>query len=216
MVADVPGGDRVAESETHAVIRTFVSNHDWNPGLLDERATAELRGSAELPFEDRFSERPPERLDGLELAIVQMLGEDGRLSYKALAKAVGSSESTVKRRVESLVRRGCLRFRTLAEPEVFGYGVELMLWLEVEPGLLERAGQQLAGNPLTRYLSATTGRFNLVAQVALHHYGDLFRYMTDDVGSLPGLRVADVTLQLITLKRAWVPTPAARTEKSLS
>ncbi|WP_222871060.1 Lrp/AsnC family transcriptional regulator [Nonomuraea sp. PA05] len=210
MVADVPGGDRVTESETHAVIRTFVSNHDWNPGVLDERATAELRDAAEPPFEDRFPQGAPERLDELEHAVVRALGEDGRMSYKALAKVVGSSESTAKRRVESLVRRGCLRFRTLAEPEVLGYAVEFMLWLEVEPGLLERAGQQLAGHPATRYLSATTGRFNLAGQVALRHYGDLFRYLTDDVGSLPGLRAADVTLQLTTLKRAWVPTPAAR------
>ncbi|PZG22787.1 Lrp/AsnC family transcriptional regulator [Nonomuraea aridisoli] len=212
MVADVPGGDRVTGSETHAVMRTFVSNHDWNPGVLDERATAELRDAAEPPFEDRVGEGTPERLDALELAIIQALGEDGRMPYKTLARAVGSSESTAKRRVESLVRRGCLRFRTLTEPEVLGYAVEFMLWLEVEPGLLERAGQQLAAHPSTRYLSATTGRFNLVGQVALRHYGGLFRYLTGDVGSLPGLRAADVTLQLTTLKRAWAPTPAARTE----
>ncbi|GAA3589030.1 Lrp/AsnC family transcriptional regulator [Nonomuraea rosea] len=210
MVADVPGGDRVTESETHAVIRTFVSNHDWNPGVLGEQATAELRDSAELPFEDRFRQSPSERLDELELAVVHALGEDGRMSYKALAQAVGSSESTAKRRVESLMRRGCLRFRTLAEPEVLGYAVEFMLWLEVEPGLMERAGQQLAAHPSTRYLSATTGRFNLAGQVALRHYGELFRYLTDDVGALPGVRAADVTLQLTTLKRAWAPTPAAR------
>ncbi|WP_103962639.1 Lrp/AsnC family transcriptional regulator [Nonomuraea solani] len=208
MVSGVPGGDRVGESETHAVMRTFVSNHDWNPGVLDEPATTELRDSAEPPFEDRFRQGPPERLDELELAIVHALGEDGRMSYKALAGAVGASESTAKRRVESLVRRGCLRFRTLAEPEVLGFAVEFMLWLEVEPGLLERAGQQLAAHPATRYLSATTGRFNLAGQVALHHYGDLYPYLTGDVGSLPGLRTADVTLQLTTLKRAWVPTPA--------
>ncbi|GGQ04657.1 Lrp/AsnC family transcriptional regulator [Streptosporangium pseudovulgare] len=213
MIADMPGGDRVIESETHAVIRTFVSNHDWNPGVLDPEAAAELRDAAELPFEDRFRDGSPERLDELEQAIVQVLGQDGRMPYKALAAAVGSSESTAKRRVESLVRRGCLRFRTLAEPEVLGYAVEFMLWLEVEPGRLETTGQQLAAHPLTRYLSATTGRFNLAAQVALRHYGDLFRYMTDDVGSLPGLRAADVTLQLTTFKRAWVPTPAARSDR---
>ncbi|MET8992743.1 Lrp/AsnC family transcriptional regulator [Nonomuraea wenchangensis] len=215
MIADVPGGgDRVSESETHAVMRTFVSNHDWNPGVLDEAATAELRDAAEPPFEDFFGEGPPDRLDELEQAIVRALGEDGRMPYKTLAKVAGSSESTVKRRVESLVRRGCLRFRTLTEPEVLGYALEFMLWLEVEPGLLERAGRQLAAHPGTRYLSATTGRFNLAAQVALRHYGALFRYLTDDVGSLPGLRAADVTLQLTTLKRAWAPTPAARSTEN--
>lgn len=95
---------------------------------------------------------------------------------------------------------------------MLGYAVEFMLWPEVEPGPLERAGQRLAAHPATRYPSATTGRFNLAGQVAPRHYGALFRSLTGDVGSLPGLRAADVTLQLTTLKRAWAPTPAARME----
>ena len=198
------------DTETLAVMRTFLSNHDWNSGVLGSTAVAELRGGDTRPFEEQHWESPPEKLDELELAISAALGEDGRMPVKELAKQVGTSESTVSRRLDSLVRRGCLRFRTLAEPSLFGFALEFMLWLSVLPSELDAAGQQLAAHPATRYLSATTGRFSLAAQIALRHYGELYRYTTDVVGALPGLQAADVTLQVNTLKRAWAPTPATR------
>ncbi|MQA10542.1 MAG: AsnC family transcriptional regulator [Pseudonocardiaceae bacterium] len=206
---ELPASERLTDSETLTVMRTFTSAHDWNPGVLDDDAVRELRGGETRPFEEHFWERAPERLDELELAIIAALGEDGRMSFKELARQVGSSESTSARRVDSLVRRGCLRFRTLAEPELLGFNVEFMLWLSVLPAQLDEAGRQLASDPNTKYLSATTGRYNLVGQVSLRHYGELYRYTTDVIGALPGLRASDITLQLRTLKRAWTPTPAA-------
>jgi DNA-binding Lrp family transcriptional regulator len=198
--------EHVRDIEMFAVMRTFISNHDWDSGELTSEAVADLRGGDMRPFEEHYWEQAPEQPDELDLAICAALGEDGRLSFKDVSRQVETSESTVARRVESLVRRGCLRFRTLAEPAMFGYALEFMIWLSVLPGELDRAGQQLAAHPGTKYLSATTGRFNLVGQIVLRHYGELYRHTTDVVGALPGLRDADVTVQVSTLKRAWAPT----------
>lgn len=207
------GGPDVQAVESAAVIRTFTSNHDWDPQVLPAGTAAALRaGAPPRPFEEGHPDGPPEHLDATDLAVVAALGEDGRMSYTELAARTGVSESTARRRVDSLVTRGCLRFRTLVEPATFGFGVEFMLWLSVRPARLDEAARALAAHPTTRYLSATTGTFDLVGQVALRHYGDLYRYTTDVVGTLPGVDRAETTLQLRTLKRAWAPTPALRME----
>lgn len=207
---DVDDAD-VLGVESMPVIRTFTSNHDWDPGLLSTETAQALRGGTVEPFEDRHREGAPETLDELDLAVVAALGEDGRMSFTELAGQIGASESTAKRRVDALVRRGALRFRTLAEPELFGFGVEFMVWLSVRPDRLDQAARALAAHHTTRYLSATTGSFDLVGQVALRHHGELYRYTTDVLGTLPGVRAAEITLQLHTLKRAWSPTPAPQT-----
>jgi DNA-binding Lrp family transcriptional regulator len=201
----------VLETESLPVMHTFTSAHDWNPGVLTDEAARALRpgGGAQQPFEDRFWEQAPETLDETDLGIVRVLAASGRAAYKEIAQQTGCSERTAARRTESLVERGCLRFRTLAEPEVLGYGVEFILWLSVDPAQLDAAGTILATHPATKYLSATTGRFNLVGQIALRHHGELYPYTIDVVGGLPGVRASDVTLQTRTLKRAWTPTPAA-------
>ena len=83
------------------------------------------------------------------------------------------------------------------------------------PSKLDEAGQQVAADPSTKHLSATTARVNLVGQIVLGHYGELYRHTTEIVGALPGLQMADVTLQVSTLKRAWTETPEPRPDNSL-
>ncbi|MEU1689055.1 Lrp/AsnC family transcriptional regulator [Micromonospora sp. NPDC005707] len=216
LVHDLPGADLVTDTETLTVMRTFTSAHDWDTGLLDKEAAALMRPTPVRPFEDQVWERPPDRLDDLELAILATLGEDGRMPVREIAAQVNSSESTVARRIDSMVARGCLRFRTLVEPTLLGFAVEFMLWLDVEPAQLDAAGRRLAEDPGTKYLSATAGRFNLCAQVSLRHFADLYRFTTDVVGALPGVRRADTTLQLDTLKRAWLPTVSHLSAESVT
>lgn len=215
LAAAVSTRPEVVETQSLPVMHTFTAAHDWDPGLLSAEAVRELRAGAGVqPFEDRFWEQAPEKLDETDVAVVRALAAYGRASYRDIAAQAGCSERTAARRVESLVRRGCLRFRTLAEPELLGYRVEFMLWLTVDAARLEQAGTTLARHPATKYLSATTGPFNLVGQITLRHHGELYPYTSEVIGALPGVRAADMTLQTSTWKRAWTPTPAAQAEPS--
>jgi DNA-binding Lrp family transcriptional regulator len=202
LVDDLPRPGDITETESMVVVRKFSAVEEWDTGLLTPEAVALLRPDGARTGHREWSE--PERLTEQEVAIARLLAVDGRASYAQLAAACDVSEPTAARRVESLVRRGCLRFRTLFETRLIGLDVEFMLWLAVEPGELENVGAQLAKRPSTQYVSATTGRFNLCLHGVLPGYGDLYKYLTDVVGALPGVRTADMTLQAGTLKRAYV------------
>jgi DNA-binding Lrp family transcriptional regulator len=202
LVDGLPRAGDITETESMMVVRKFSAVEEWDTGLLTPEAVALLRPDGARTGHREWSE--PERLTEQEFAIARLLAADGRAGYAQLAAACGISESTAARRVESLVRRGCLRFRTLFETRLIGLGVEFMQWLAVEPGELENVGAQLAEHPSTQYVSATTGRFNLCLHGVLPGYGDLYQYLTDVVGALPGVRAADMTLQARTLKRAYV------------
>ncbi|MEU6643380.1 Lrp/AsnC family transcriptional regulator [Saccharomonospora sp. NPDC046836] len=202
LVEDLPRPDDIVETESMVVVRKFMAFEEWDTGLLGPDAAAQLRHPA--PVTDHRSWHETEQLTEQEFAIARVLAEDGRATYAQIAAAVGASESTAARRVDSLVARGCLRFRTLFETPVLGLDVNFMQWLAVEPAQLENVGTRLAQEPSTRYVSATTGRFNLCLHGALRGYGDLYDYLTKVVGSLPGVHAADMTLQARTLKRGWV------------
>ncbi|MBK1783534.1 Lrp/AsnC family transcriptional regulator [Prauserella cavernicola] len=202
LVDHLPRPDDIVESESMVVVRKFSNFEEWDTGLLGPDAPALLRQPA--PFAGPQGWHEPEHLTEQEFAIAGVLAEDGRASYAQIATAVGASESTAARRVDSLVNRGCLRFRTLFETPVLGLDVNFMQWLAVEPAELENVGTRLANEQSTRYVSATTGRFNLCLHGALPGYGDLYDYLTRVIGALPGVHAADMTLQARTLKRAWV------------
>jgi DNA-binding Lrp family transcriptional regulator len=202
LVEDLPRPDDIVETESMVVVRKFSAVEEWDTGLLPPEAVELLRRDGARTGHREWSE--PERLTEQEFAIARLLAADGRVSYAQVADAVGVSESTAARRVESLVRRGCLRFRTVFDTRLIGLDVEFMQWLAVESRELENVGTQLARQPSTQYVSASTGRFDLCLHGVLPAYGDLYRYLTDVVGALPGVRVDDMTLQARTLKRAYV------------
>jgi DNA-binding Lrp family transcriptional regulator len=214
LVDGLPRPDDIVETEAMVVVRKFSAVEEWDTGLLGPDAVALLRPDRAPSGHREWHE--PERLSEQEFAIAKVLADDGRASYAQIAAAVGVSDSTAARRVESLIRRGCLRFRTVFDAALIGLDVEFLQWLTVEPGELENVGAQLAKQGSTRYVSATTGRFNLCLYGALPGYGDLYHYMTAVVGALPGVHTADMTLQARTLKRAWVPvgTDADNRERS--
>lgn len=204
LVDDLPRPDDVVETEAMVVMRKFTAVEEWDTGLLPASARSLLLGPEAGPDGHRtWSE--PETLTAQEQAIAGVLAGDGRASYKQIAGAVGVSESTAARRVESLVRRGCLRFRTLFEVPLIGLDVEFMQWLSVDPAQLDTVGVRLSKERSTRYVAATTGRFNLCLHGVLSGYADLYHYSTDVIGALPGVHTSDITLQVRTLKRAWVP-----------
>lgn len=197
--------DDVLETESMVVMRKFRAFEEWHPGQFDDDATRLLRHGGGVTHYAHRDWVTPERLTPQEFEIAGILAADGRATYAAVAAEVGISESTAARRVESLVSRGCLRFRTLFEAPIIGLNVEFMLWLAVDPSRIEAIGEALSQHPATRYASATTGQFNLILQGVLSSYGDLYTFMTQMIGHLPGVLSADLTLQGRTLKRAWVP-----------
>ena len=205
LVDELPRPDDVVDTESMMVMRKFSAVEEWDTGLLPPTAVKTLRPAQAGDTSRSHREwHEPEVLTPQEFAIAEVLAADGRASYKQIAGTVGVSESTAARRVESLVHRGCLRFRTLFDASLIGLDVEFLQWLTVDPAELENVGVQLSKERSTRYVSATTGRFNLCLHGVLAGYGDLYHYTTDVIGALPGLRVADITLQVRTLKTAWV------------
>ncbi|MGC7098792.1 Lrp/AsnC family transcriptional regulator [Amycolatopsis lurida] len=203
LFTDLPGAGLITGTDSVAVIRTFTTAPMWDTGLLPPEAAEDLRPGHLPPYERDDWNTPPRRPSELERAVAEELAADGRLPVSTIARRLGRSESSAARALERLVATGSLQFRTLVEPGPLGYAVEFMLWLSIHPGKLNEAGRCLARHPGTKFLAASTGRFNLVGQMVLPSTADLFRYTDEVIGRLPGLTASDVTLHLATLKRAW-------------
>lgn len=206
---DLPAIPGVRDVASGTVLRSFAAAHDWNPGLLDPAAEQLLRPKLPPPFESGASFAEPAQLDQTDLALIAELIDDGRRTYTELAATLGVNETTIARRLDSLVDRGCIRFRTLAEPTLLGFDLEVMVWLTVPPARLEAAGTSLADHPAVKYLVATSGDTQLAGRVALANHEDLYRFTVDGLGGVDGIATAVVTPELETLKRSWVLTSEA-------
>jgi DNA-binding Lrp family transcriptional regulator len=206
LLDELPMIEGIKETTTETVLRNFKMSYDWSRDLLGD-ASVELDRPAEVP--DSVSAKSYS-LDAIDLRMYDLLVEDGRRSFSELASMAGISESMARRRVDSLRARGCLRFATLVEPYLLGYDVECFCWVRVDLSRLEQAAMTLANQREVRYLSATIGYSELICEAILRSQDDLYDFSTRTLGQLPGVRGADVRIELQTVKRAYLrmSTPA--------
>lgn len=189
-------------SESALVTRTFKSNQDWNPLPGSRREKTQPN-----PLDTR-GESPPNcsgaaDLSEAEARVLSTLMQNGRTPLGALADSIGKSEASAGRYIETLRRKGLLDLRILVEPIVLGFNVEFMMWLETSPSDLNSAAIALAQNPNVKYLAATSGKFNLQAQVALPRATDIYPFQSDVLGAVQGVRSAEIGIQEETHKRVW-------------
>jgi DNA-binding Lrp family transcriptional regulator len=189
----------IRSTTTESVLAHYKMAHMWSHGTLPEEAATAL--AAERGVVEPGAPRP---LDEREQAIVDVLAEDARAGYALIAQRLGTSESAVRRRLDGLIREGRVRFTTIVEPELLGYGVKAMCWLAVDLSHLEESARALSARPEVRYVAATAGYSDITIEVVLRDQQDLHRFLTQVLGALAGLRRAEVGLELATLKRAFV------------
>ncbi len=81
-------------------------------------------------------------MDGLDRQIVELLRANGRRSNVEIARTLGVSEGTVRKRVDRLIAEGGLAIRALANPAAAGYGVRALLFLNVALRRVRRRGRR--------------------------------------------------------------------------
>jgi DNA-binding Lrp family transcriptional regulator len=131
---------------------------------------------------------PPVTLDDSDRQLLDLLARDGRAAPGDLAAATGLSPSTVRRRITELRTAGVLYFDVEYHPDVLQQDFRAALWLEIDPSRLAEAGTALAAHPEVAFATATTGAANLYASIDVATAQLFYRYLTESVAALPGLR----------------------------
>ena len=100
-------------------------------GALSEDQTRRLAEHVPGP-------RPVPRLDDVDRHLLDLLRDDGRAPVEDMARACGTSASTVRRRLHDLRGGGLLYLDVDVTPEVTDLPMRTMLWLTVAPAASRR------------------------------------------------------------------------------
>lgn len=191
----IPG---IIGTSSEVVVRNFKVSYDWAQNVLGDRVD-------HLPVSPKPTQPTRStKVDEHDLALVQLLTQDGRTSAAELAKLSNLSESSVRRRVEALIASGALHFATFVDPMLMGYQAPLFMWLNVDLRHLEEVAQALSQHVAVRYVSASAGDSDLIAEVILPDLDHVYDFLTRTVGALPGIRRSEVALELATIKRGYL------------
>lgn len=199
LLEKLPRTNRVLGMTAYSILHTWRTPADWS-GLraLDPDTAAKLTPAAETPVDN---DDPPITLGPADQAMLDVLAVDGRAGFPQLASVAGISESTARRRLEQLMRAKVLGFLVDVPLAALGFPVEARLWMSVAPAELTTAARALTEHDEVQFVAVSTGPTNLMASVVCRDTSQLYRYLSERVAAVDGIRTLDSAPVIRTVKR---------------
>ncbi len=126
-------------------------------------------------------------LDEIDLAIIRLLQEQGRTSNAQIARVVGVSEPTVRKRIDRMVAGDIVKVVAVLNPHRTGYATDVLIGIRVQPGRLLEVGRALAALEHVVYVGYTTGRHDILAEALFRDDEELFDFLEHDLPALGGV-----------------------------
>src|ERR1700730_12648586 len=134
----------------------------------------------------------PGRLVDAGADALQGAGDEGH--NRDLARELGTSEHLVRRRLDSLVRRGMLGFRTDFARREGGWPAEFITWLSVPHDKLDHVGAEISAWHETRICMSTVGSVNLMVMSQVHRVAGVSAILEQLRRTVPEAAVSDPRL----------------------
>jgi Lrp/AsnC family transcriptional regulator for asnA, asnC and gidA len=143
-------------------------------------------------------------LDDVNKRIIEQLQRDGRMSYAALAKAVGLSEAAVRQRVQRMLDNDVMQIVAVTDPLTLGFARQVMIGLKVE-GDMRSVADRLAKIPEVDYVVICAGAYDLLAELVCTDDEHLLALLNDHIRVIPGVTATEtfVYLKLTKQTYAW-------------
>ena len=146
-------------------------------------------------------------LDELDYAIIDLLREDGRLPYRAIARELGLTEATVRSRVKRLEESGTMRVVAVTDIEAAGYQMLLAIGVQVESRSPAEVAADLAKIAEIFSVNVVVGTHDVEVLVVAEDLDALNRLLSKILSSISGIRRLTPSLAVNVLKNQpdWVP-----------
>ena len=106
-------------------------------------------------------------MDELDRKIIALLQLDGRASNAKIAREVGVSEGTVRRRLRRLVQDDVVNVIAVPNLEKLGYGTTALIGLQTGPGRSDAVAEAIANMEESHYVAVTTGTYDVFVWAGL-------------------------------------------------
>ena len=139
---------------------------------------------------------PSELRDELDGKLISLLQSNGRASNIELAKRVGVSEGTIRRRFRKLMKDEVIRVVAIPDPTKLGRGTTALIGLKVDHALVDPVATDLAKIDEVQYVAVTTGAYDVFIWIALGSPEELSSFLRNQIGIVPGVRRTETFVNL--------------------
>jgi Lrp/AsnC family transcriptional regulator for asnA, asnC and gidA len=142
-------------------------------------------------------------LDPIDMQIIENLQKDGRVAFSQIAKSLGVSPGMIRLRYNRLVESGYLKVVSISNPIKMGFNFMALIGIKVEGSKLNRIAELIAGLDEVIYLIATSGAYDLFAEVLCRDQDDLLKFLSEKLTPIEGIRETETFIHLKIVKEVY-------------
>ena len=144
------------------------------------------------------------RLDSIDLRILRILQQDGRITNLELANQVGLTPTPTMERVKRLERAGVIRgYRAMVDRDAVGRGLLVFCSLRLSVHQLQEMDafrERIRSLPAIVSGWNVTGEYDYLLQVAVQDMAQYEAFLRHELSRLPGIERISTSIVLSTVK----------------
>jgi Lrp/AsnC family transcriptional regulator, regulator for asnA, asnC and gidA len=143
-------------------------------------------------------------IDNTDIQIINLLMEDGRMPASEMARRIDNiSERVIRYRIDRIINEGYIKISAINNPKPFGYLVTADVFLEVESNSILDVAKKTADYDCVSYVACSIGENDISIQVVGHDTNEVYRFVTDVIGKIPGVRKTTTSIVPLVLKDVY-------------
>ncbi len=129
------------------------------------------------------------KIDNLDVKIVDLLMEDGRMACSEIARRIGGvTERAIRYRLERLVENRIIAITAVVNPRSIGYLVVADVLLEVEADSIREVAEKMIEYENVSYVAYSIGETDVSVQVISRDPIEVYEFVTRVIGKTAGVR----------------------------
>jgi Lrp/AsnC family transcriptional regulator for asnA, asnC and gidA len=138
---------------------------------------------------------PKSLIDETDREILRVLQVDGRTSNTEIARRLGVTETTVRKRLAAMIEGDLVHILAVPTPRLAGLTVSAIMGISVQLRSLDKVAAALVQRPEVRYCGVSAGRYDLILEAFFTDHEHVVSFSTDVLGPMEG--ITDVETSLI-------------------
>lgn len=144
-----------------------------------------------------------EKLDAIDLHIIEALRKDGREAFAQIAERLGVSPGMIRQRYNRLVDLGYLKVIAATNPLMMGKRTMALIGIRTDGRKMLQVAEFLTKFDEVVYTVFVSGGYDIMIEVFCKDHEDLLRFMTEKLAKVDGVRETESFIYLKIAKEVY-------------
>ncbi len=144
-----------------------------------------------------------EKLDAIDLHVIEALRKDGREAFAQIAERLGVSPGMIRQRYNRLVDLGYLKVIAATNPLMMGKRTMALIGIRTDGRKMLQVAEFLTKFDEVVYTVFVSGGYDIMIEVFCKDHEDLLRFMTEKLAKVDGVRETESFIYLKIAKEVY-------------